>query len=29
MTIPGYPVLHTVQCDSWLDKRQSLWQEQQ
>jgi hypothetical protein len=28
MTIPGDLVLLTVQCDSWLDKRQSLWQEQ-
>ncbi len=29
MTIPRDLVLHSVQCDSWLDKRQSLWQEQQ
>ena len=29
MTIPRDLVLHTVQCDSWLDKRQSLRQEQQ
>ncbi len=29
MTIPRDLVLHTVQCDSWLDKRQSLWQEPQ